>query len=255
MYPATPPIVFIHGALNDHSIWTAQERALSEAGYKVMALDLPGHGDSSPGPALASVEAMADWLLARLDAAGVDKVLLAGHSMGSLIALETADRAPARVAGLALLGTAAPMKVSDALLTAALDDQLGAIAMVAQWSHAPAAPDDDKAAEAAAALEARSRELMQQVADSGPPHLLHTDLAACKAYANGERAAQGLGCPVLFVLGKQDKMTPPRAAKTLTAAAGHGTIVEVDAGHAMMAEQSDAVAGALVAFAAACTPA
>ena len=243
MYPATPPIVFIHGALNDHSIWTAQERALSEAGYKVLALDLPGHGDSSPGPALASVEAMADWLLARLDAAGVDKALLAGHSMGSLIALETADRAPARVAGLALLGTAA------------LDDQLGAIAMVAQWSHAPAAPDDDKAAEAAAALEARSRELMQQVADSGPPHLLHTDLAACKAYANGEPAAQGLGCPVLFVLGKQDKMTPPRAAKTLTVAAGHGTIVEVDAGHAMMAEQSDAVAGALVAFAAACTPA
>jgi pimeloyl-ACP methyl ester carboxylesterase len=250
MHPATPPVVFIHGALNDHSVWAAHSRALSDGGYEVMALDLPGHGGSA-GPALSSVEAMADWLLARLDAAGVDKALLAGHSMGSLIALETAWRAPARVAGLALLGTAWPMKVSDALLASALEDQAGAIAMVAQWSHA--APPAD--AETGAALEEGSRQLMQRVADGGPAGLLHTDLAACKAYANGERAAHSVSCPVLFILGRHDRMTPPRAAKTLTAAVKHGKIVEVDAGHAMMAEQSDVVLDALTAFAAACRPA
>jgi pimeloyl-ACP methyl ester carboxylesterase len=56
---------------------------------------------------------MADWLLAALDAAGVTQAALVGHSMGSLIALEAAARAPQRVTHLALLGTAYPMKVAE----------------------------------------------------------------------------------------------------------------------------------------------
>jgi pimeloyl-ACP methyl ester carboxylesterase len=232
--------VFLHGALNDRSVWDRQAHALAAVGRPVLALDLPGHG-GRPGPALTSVEAMADWLLAELDAAGIADPLLVGHSMGSLVALEAAFRAPGRIKGLALLGTAAPMKVSDALLASARDDQAGAIAMVAQWSHA--GTDD--------ALTAASRQLMERVAAAGPAGLLHTDLAACKAYANGDTAAAALDCPVLFLLGTDDKMTPPRAAKTLTAAVKHGTIVDVDAGHAMLAEQPDAVLDALQAFAAA----
>ena len=236
---AQPTIVFIHGALNDHSVWEAQSASLAGRGHRVLALDLPGHGDG--GAALASVEAMAGWVRERLDADGVERALLVGHSMGSLIALEAARQAPGRIAGLALLGTAFPMKVSDALLASARDDEAGAIAMVATWSHAQ--PE----------LEAPSRRLMERVAAGGPPGLLHTDLSACKAYAGGEQAAAGLACPVLFILGRHDRMTPPRAAARLTEAARHGKIVEVDAGHAMMAEQSDAVLDALAAFAADCT--
>lgn len=234
---AAPTIVFIHGALNDRAVWSAQAGPLAERGHAVLAVDLPGHG-ASPGPALASVEAMADWLLASLDGAGIARALLVGHSMGSLIALEAALRDPARVAGLALLGTAWPMKVSDALLAGALEDQDAAIGMVAHWSHAR--PE----------LEQPAREAMRRVADGGPPALLHTDLSACKAYANGGAAAAAVACPTLFILGRQDRMTPPRAAKTLTESIRHGTIVEVDAGHAMMAEQPDAVLDALAAFAA-----
>src|SRR4051812_22340975 len=100
--PARPAIVFVHGAQHDHSVWTGQSRRFAENGWRVLAVDLPGHG-RTPGPALASVEAMADWLLALLDAAGVASALLAGHSMGSLVALEAAARQPARVRGLALL--------------------------------------------------------------------------------------------------------------------------------------------------------
>jgi pimeloyl-ACP methyl ester carboxylesterase len=237
-----PTIVFLHGALNDRSVWDFQAHALAGSGHPVLALDLPGHGER-PGPALTDVEAMADWLLAELDAAGIASALLVGHSMGSLIALEAAVRAPGRLAGLALLGTAAPMKVSGALLAGALDDQPAAIAMVAQWSHAGTDP----------AFETASRRLMERVAAGGPPGLLHTDLAACKAYANGEAAAAALDCPVLFILGTADRMTPPRAAATLTAATRHGAIVDVDAGHAMMAEQPAAVLHALGAFAADCS--
>src|SRR5690349_5058874 len=107
-----PTIVFVHGAQNDHSVWALQSRYFAWHGWNVLAVDLPGHGRSG-GAALTTVEAMADWVLALLDAAGAGQAVLAGHSMGSLIALEAAHRAPERVSGLALLGTTWPMKVSD----------------------------------------------------------------------------------------------------------------------------------------------
>src|SRR3954464_14452656 len=112
--PARPSAVFIHGAQNDHSVWILQTRYFAHHGFNVLAVDLPGHGRSK-GAALASVEQMAAWVLAVMDAAGVDKALLIGHSMGSLIALEASHLAPQRVSRLAMLGTTYPMKVSDAL--------------------------------------------------------------------------------------------------------------------------------------------
>ena len=89
--PRQPVAVFVHGAQHDHSVWILQSRYLAHHGWSVLAFDLPGHGRSAGMP-LASVEAMAAWLLAALDAAGVDRAALAGHSMGSLIALEAAGR-------------------------------------------------------------------------------------------------------------------------------------------------------------------
>ena len=247
--PDQPTIVFLHGAQNDHSVWALQSRYFAHHGWNVLAPDLPGHGRSG-GEALTSVEAMADWVLALLDAAACKQALLAGHSMGSLIALETAHRAPARVSGLALLGTTWPMKVSDNLLAASKDALQSAIDMVNIWSHTgplarPACPAPGFS------VTGMSRRLMQRLAERNPADLFHTDFSACNAYANGGDAAAGVDCPALFVLGARDVMTPPRSAQALTSAVRHGKIVTVDAGHAMMAEQPDAVLDALVAFAAA----
>jgi alpha-beta hydrolase superfamily lysophospholipase len=61
--PALPCVVFVHGALHDHSVWTLLARWFAHHGYGVLAVDLPGHGRSA-GPPLPSVEATADWLLA-----------------------------------------------------------------------------------------------------------------------------------------------------------------------------------------------
>lgn len=238
--PALPTIVLIHGALNDHTVWDAVATPLAASGCNVLAVDLPGHGRSG-GSALTTIEAMADWLLAFHDAAAIPSALLAGHSMGSLIALKCAARAPVRVRGLALLGTTWPMRVSDALLTAALDDEDTAIDMVSQWSHA-----DTEAG--AAAIDA-TRSLMRRVADQGPAHLLHTDLNACNAYADGAAAAATIACPTLFVLGTQDWMTPARKARTAALAIAHARIMDVATGHAMLAEQPEAVTAALCAFA------
>jgi pimeloyl-ACP methyl ester carboxylesterase len=56
--PTLPCVVFIHGALNDHSVWTLLARWCAHHGYSVLALDLPGHGRSAGLPP-PSVEAAA----------------------------------------------------------------------------------------------------------------------------------------------------------------------------------------------------
>jgi pimeloyl-ACP methyl ester carboxylesterase len=244
---ALPTIVFIHGAQNDHSVWALQSRYFAHHGFGVLALDLPGHGRSA-GPALTSVEAMADWLLALLDAAGVQQALLAGHSMGSLIALEASHRAPARARALALLGATFPMKVADALLETARTNEPQAIDMVTIWSHSSIAQKPSFPAPGFY-VQANLRRLMQRLSAINPEQLFYTDFTACNSYANGQAAAEAVRCPTLFVFGAKDMMTPPRSTKLLTGAIGHGKTVSVDAGHAMMSEQPDAVLDALYAFA------
>ncbi|TFW32771.1 alpha/beta fold hydrolase [Massilia horti] len=245
--PSLRTIVFIHGAQNDHSVWALQTRYFAHHGFGVLALDLPGHGRSS-GPALESVEAMADWLLALLDAAGVERALLAGHSMGSLIALEASHRAPDRVTGLALLGTTYPMKVSESLLETSRSDESRAIDMVNIWSHSTIAPKPSCPGPGFSVM-GGSQRLMQRMSQLNPEHLFYTDFTACNAYVHGEAAATAARCPALFILGTRDVMTPPRSTKLLTSAMAHASVVHVDAGHQMMAEQPDAVLDALYGFA------
>src|SRR5215468_3783679 len=88
---ALPTIVFVHGAANDHSVWALQSRYFAHHGRNVVAVDLPGHGRSEGAP-LASVPAIADWLVALLDALAVDGAALVGHSLGSLAVLDAAGR-------------------------------------------------------------------------------------------------------------------------------------------------------------------
>ena len=94
-----PAVVFLHGAGFDHTTWALHSRWFAHHGYGVLAPDLPGHGRSSGAP-LPTISDMADWTAALLDAAGAAKARLVGHSMGSLIALETAARHPAMVSAL-----------------------------------------------------------------------------------------------------------------------------------------------------------
>jgi pimeloyl-ACP methyl ester carboxylesterase len=246
--PAQPTAVFIHGAQNDHSVWILQTRYFAHHGYNVVAVDLPGHGRSK-GKALASVEEMADWVLAVMDAAGVDKAVMIGHSMGSLIALEASHKAPGRVSHLAMLGSTYPMKVSDALLDTAKNNEPAAIDMVNIFSHSSIAQKPSSPGPGFYTMNGAQR-LMQRMSAINPEQLFYTDFFACNAYANGEQAAAAVSCPTLFIFGKNDMMTPPRSTKLLTGAIAHGKTVTVDAGHSLMQEQPDAVLDALFRFAA-----
>jgi pimeloyl-ACP methyl ester carboxylesterase len=127
--PTKPTAVFIHGVLNDHSVWILQTRYFANHGWNVMAVDLPGHGRSG-GKAPASVQEAAQSIMALLDAAGVVKAMLIGHSFGSLIALHATAENPGRVSQLMMVGTAYPMRVSPALLESSLNDPQKAIQMV-----------------------------------------------------------------------------------------------------------------------------
>ena len=132
--PALPAVVFLHGAGMDHTVWALLARAFAHHGFAVLAPDLPGHGHSA-GEALSSIAALADWTAALIDAAGVGAARLVGHSMGSLVALETAARHPEKVTALALISTAAPMRVSDDLLNAAKANDHAAVDMISLWGN------------------------------------------------------------------------------------------------------------------------
>ena len=240
---ALPCVVFVHGASNDHSVWTLLARWFAHHGHGVLAVDLPGHLRSA-GPPLASVEALAGWLLALLDAAGVQRAALVGHSMGSLVALEAAALAPERATRLVMIGTAVPMKVSDALLATALDAPERAMAMVNAWAIStlaskPGFPGPGNW------LHGGALALMRRVQAGAPGiNLFHHDFEVCNRYAGGLAAAARVRCPATLVLGEHDQMTPPKAAREI-AAALRATVVSVSSGHHQLAETPDATLAAL----------
>lgn len=244
---ALPCIVFIHGAQNDHSVWGLQSRWFAHHGFGVLAVDLPGHGRSAGAP-LPSIEDLADWIEMLLEKVGAGDTAptasLVGHSMGSLTALECAARHPARIARIALVGTAVPMPVSDALLGAARDKEAKAIDMINTWSHSPRGTVGGNTVPGIWMLGAAKR-----LAERQQPGVLHNDLAACNAYAHGMAAAAELNCPALIVSGSRDMMTHPKAAARLAAAIKDVRSVSLEGtGHALMAEQPDAVLDALRTF-------
>lgn len=240
---ARPAVVFVHGAANDHSVWTLQSRYFAHHGRAVLAVDLPGHGRSGDA-ALESVDAIADWLPALLDAAGVSAAALVGHSLGSLAVLAAAARHPGRVSRIALVGPAVPMPVSDVLLDAARANDHVACEMINAWSYSPGKQLGGNQVPGMW-LTGSGMRLLERTR----PGVLYTDLMACHAYAGGLDAAAAVRCPALLILGARDLMAPPKGAQALIAAlAGKRVVMVPDCGHALMAEQPDAVLDALAAF-------
>jgi pimeloyl-ACP methyl ester carboxylesterase len=240
---AKPTVMFVHAAGLDHSSFGLQSRYFGYHGRNVLALDLPAHGRSA-GPALSSIEAMADWLSRVLKTLKLETASVIGHSMGSLAALEFAARYPAQCERIALVGTGYPMKVAAPFLEAARDNDYSAFDMHAIWGHG-----------AQVAFAANPNPGMWMYGDALArlerlaPGVLYADLKACNDYAGAEAAAAKLNCPVLFLLGRRDLMTPPRAAKALQECIPGAKVVEIGtSGHTLMAEAPDAVLDALITF-------
>jgi len=241
--PTLPCLVFIHGALHDHSVWTLLARWAAHHGYGVLAVDQPGHGRSD-GPLLPDVESLADWVLALLDNADVQDASLVGHSMGSLVALEAASRAPERIRRLVMIATAYPMKVSDALFSTARDNPMKAIDMVNAFSFSTTASKPSYPGPGMW-LHGANQVLMRrmQALDAGTNLFLH-DFTLCDRYTHGLEAAARVRCPACLILGERDQMTSPKATRDIAAALKAKTVV-LSGGHSLMQEVPDAVLNAL----------
>src|SRR5437588_2763928 len=207
-----PTIVLLHGAGFDHTTWALHSRWFAHHGYGVLSPDLPGHGRSSGAP-LPTISDMADWTAGLLEATAALKAKLVGHSMGSLIALETAARHPEKVSALGLIGTAAAMTVGSDLLKAAEANDHAAIDMVSVWGLGFQA---ELGGSLAPGLWMHHG--AQRVLEKCRPGVLFNDLSACNAYQGALAAAAQITVPTTFILGERDMMTPSRAGKPLAAA-------------------------------------
>jgi pimeloyl-ACP methyl ester carboxylesterase len=239
--PGKQSVVFIHGAGQDHTIWVLPTRYFARHERNVLAVNLPGHGRSG-GPPLTSIAAMADWIAAVLDAAGLDRAAVVGHSMGSLVALETAARHPDRTRAIALVGASVPMPVSDELLDSAKHDEDAAVEMLTLWGHSRAAQIGGNETPGMWMLGGGRRLLQHAV-----PGTIYADLKACNEYVNGIESAKQLSCHALLILGERDSMTPTRSARAVvTAIPDAQTVILERAGHALLAERPDPVLDQLI---------
>jgi pimeloyl-ACP methyl ester carboxylesterase len=229
--PALPAVVFLHGAGCDHTVWALQTRWFAWHGRSVLAVDLPGHGRSE-GPALDEIGALADWVVALLDAARVQSAALVGHSMGALVSLETAARRPDRVRALALCGCAAEMPVSEKLLNPALAGEHLAYELITAWGLGRRAQIGG--AEAPGTWMAGGT---LRLLEHGKKGVVGIDLRACDRYKGAAAAVAKVKVPTVLVLGDNDRMSPPKAAAPLAAIPGAKTILIEKAGHMLMTEQ------------------
>jgi pimeloyl-ACP methyl ester carboxylesterase len=238
--PDQPAVVFIHGAGNDHTVWHGPARYFAYHGRSVLAFDLPGHGRSG-GKALATIEGMASWLVRAIDAIGIERVAIAGHSMGGLIALAAAAALGERVTSLAMLGVAKSIPVHPELLAAAQRNDHHAVDLITSWGFSRHSQIGGCRGPGLWMAGGGMR-LLERVPDG----VLGNDLAACQAYSEGEDCARRVTCPALLILGQRDLMTPASGGANLAAQmSGARCVVLADCGHMMLVEKPDETLDAL----------
>lgn len=239
--PSRDTMVFIHGAALDHTVWTLFSRYWAKSGYNVVSLDLPGHGLTG-GQVLTSIEQNAEFVAGLLDQMGLaESVCVVGHSMGSLVALDLASRLSG-IKRLAMLGTAVPMGVGDALLDAARANDHAAIDIVSLFGHSYGAQLGNNPI-AGISAQILGERILENAADG----VMYADLNACKEYQAGFEAAAKVQCPVGLILGELDQMTPTRGAKKILEAFPDAREICIpDCGHMLMSEKPEATHRALV---------
>ncbi|MEO1562048.1 MAG: alpha/beta hydrolase [Pseudomonadota bacterium] len=242
-----PAVMFIHGSGQNHLSFLLQARYLANRGYLVVNPDMPGHGHSE-GPALTSIEDMADWYLEVASAMGLQSATLIGHSQGGLVQLEISKKDQESGTGFVdnniFIATALAIPVNDMLLGLAKEKEASAISAMTDWGHGTNAHLHDNSMPGMTHLY-----FGQQLMAANQSGALYADLKACADYTGGADAAKAAGVSrCLAILGHQDKMTPIKAGRAL-AAATNADVVEIPhSGHMMPNEAPDEVNAAMKDF-------
>ncbi len=234
-----PTVLLIHGAGQDHTHFRFVTRALAHRGLAVLALDLPGHGQSGGEPC-GSIEAYGEGVLAVLDVLDVHGALLVGHSMGSLVAIQAAADAPDRAAGIVLTGTGDSMPVHPDLLKAAAARDPLAVELIGGWTHTGYARFGGHPQAGSWMRGVTERVLEREISSLG------SDLAACAAHETGV-VAKGVVAPVTIIVGSADAMTRPRRAYELAAVLPDVEVRDVaGVGHDVVVERPEVVISSVV---------
>lgn len=224
-----PPLILIHGAGGSFLSWHPYLRRLD--GETVYTLDLPGHGESRGG-GRQSVEEYAADVRVFIEENLIPKPVIAGHSMGSAIAMMLALKSPENYSGLVLLGAGAKLRVSPLILEKAGKPETfaEAVALVNEYSFSPDASKD---------LLRLSNENMLKT----NRQTLLGDFLACDSFDVTEQVG-AIRLPTLILCGTLDMMTPPKYSEFLAEKISNSRLHLIDlAGHMLALEQPEVVAG------------
>jgi len=214
-------IIAIHGSGMNAAVFGGIAPLLADHAFH--AITLPGHDDR--GEPLHSIEAMADWVKERIDTSE-GRVILLGHSMGALVALQAAN-APG-VEGVVLMGCAATMPVNGDLLKTAQENPAEAIRLILKWSLYSAGAQVETI-----------RPVLEKLMAEVNPAAVGNDLAACNGFAGGNALAAHLHKPALILSATHDKMTKAAEGEGLARLMPMAKYRVIgDAGHMMMVEQA-----------------
>ena len=227
-----PPLRLIHGAGGAHMHWPASLRRLPD--WNVYAIDLPGHGKSA-GPGRASIAAYCDVIYSFVQALGLERVVLAGHSMGGAIVQEFALHYPGRLAGIVLVGTGARLRVAPAILDGIRSDFAATAQLIADWVHDRNAP-------------AQLKRLYLQRYLENDPDVLYGDFYACDQFDRRGDVAR-IATPALVLCGSNDVMTPPKFSESLAQTLPNARLALIpNAGHMAPLEAEEEVTAEVTEF-------
>jgi len=169
---------------------------------------------------------------------------LVGHSMGSLISLQFASDHSKMLRSMALVGTSIPMPVSDPLLNAAKENSHDAFDMANTWSHSKAAQLGGNENPGISMMMSG-----QRLYERSKTNVLYADLNACNNFTNSKELARNVATETLIIVGDQDQMTTPvKALEVASIIPDCRTLRLNPCGHAMFAEQPNAVLDGLISI-------
>ncbi|CUK11664.1 3-oxoadipate enol-lactonase 2 [Shimia thalassica] len=214
------PLVLIHGVGMQSAAWDPQIAALS-AQCRVIALDMPGHGQSAPLSGTPALPDYVNWLHAVLSALELRSVSLAGHSMGALIAGGYTVTHPENVARVALLNGVfrRSSAAREAVVARAEDIRNGRFDLETPLKRWFGTSETDKAASNLVSGWLSSVDLKGY----GDAYAAFAEGDA--TYADGFR---DIACPLLALTGGEDPNSTPDMAKAMASDApvGHALIIE-----------------------------
>jgi pimeloyl-ACP methyl ester carboxylesterase len=219
--PKRNNLILVHGSGGGSMSWLLQTNGLDDD-MNVIAVDLPGHGETPGGP-VDRVEDYAAWLIEFIEAAGLAPCFIGGHSLGGAIVLRLALDRPDLLKGILLIGAGAKLRVMPSILHTVLNDFYDALPVLVNYCYTKEAPKD---------LVGQGVEIMKQAG----PQVLHDDFAACDKFDVIEDLEK-ITLPTLIIVGKDDILTPVKYSEFLSQKIKDSRLTILDkGGHCAMHE-------------------